>query len=89
MWTISGSKRRALLGGENLGHGVRIEGIGREAVNGLGGQGDDFAGTQQRAGLAHGVLHVVIVGWRIRVSGTGRAWRPAAGRASAYLQLLT
>jgi hypothetical protein len=64
-------KRRTFLGGENLGHGSGIEGIGGEPVNGLGGQGDDFTGTQQRAGLAHGICHFVIGG--MDNSGLGHA----------------
>ena len=38
---------RPPLGGEDLRHGLRIGGIGTEAVDRLGGKGDQFAGAQQ------------------------------------------
>jgi hypothetical protein len=35
------------FGGENFAYGVRIGGIGTEAIDGLGGKGDQLTGTQQ------------------------------------------
>ena len=64
-------KRWSLFGGKNLGDGIGVEGICGEAVNGFGRQGNDFAGTQQFASLAHGFLHFVI--GNLENSGLGHA----------------
>ena len=39
-----------LLGGENLGDGVRIAGVGAQSVDGLGGEGDNISGGQRGRG---------------------------------------
>src|SRR5438270_825201 len=41
---------RATLRGENLTHGFRIQSVSTEAVHGLGGKGDESAGTQNLRG---------------------------------------
>ena len=46
---------RPLLGGEHLGDGARIERIGPEPVDRLGGKSDDLAASQRLRGLANGL----------------------------------
>ena len=74
---------RALLGGEDLGDGGRVEGIRGEAIDGFGRQGDDFAIPQQGAGLAHGVFHIVIGG--LNNSGLGHGGFLPEDRAGCEL----
>ena len=38
---------RPFLGGEHLGHGARIERIGAEPIDRLGGKGDDIAAGER------------------------------------------
>lgn len=45
---------RAALGGEDLGHGGRIGGVGAEAVDGLGGESDQPALGQGSRRCCHG-----------------------------------
>ena len=46
----------ALLDGEDLADGVGIPCIGGEAIDGLGGEGDDMTAAQQAGGLGDGLL---------------------------------
>lgn len=55
-------ERRALLGGEDFRDGIWVEGVAGQAIDGLGGKGDDFPGGEQAGGFAHGFFHVFVGG---------------------------
>lgn len=77
-----GVVRRAALGGEDLGDGVRVEGVGAEAVHRLGGQRDKLALAQQ----LDGALDVVHGGAQSpRMPMAWRAARALARTSSASL----
>ena len=63
---------RAPLGGEYLGHGRRVGGIGAQTVDRFGREGDEFAGAQQLDGAG-------VVGFRWDHSPT----MPMAARAAS------
>ncbi len=68
----------AFLGGEDFCDGFRIEGVRGEAVDGFGGEGDDFSGTQEVAGSCDGLFHFIIGG--MDDSGVWHAGRLPEGR---------
>ena len=47
---------RPLLGGEHLGHGARVERVGTQPIDRLGGKGDDLASGERLRGLLDGLL---------------------------------
>ena len=77
-------ERWPLLGGKNLSHSIGVEGICGQAVNGFGRQGDDFAGAQQLASLAHGFLHFVIGNLENSGLGHAQSFHGGSGLANSF-----
>jgi hypothetical protein len=78
-WAIRGLKLRAALGGEDLRHGGIIAGVGAEAIDGLGREGDEAALAQHGRGVFNNVLPA------------GGSWPRAiaAGRRLGYTSAMT
>jgi hypothetical protein len=47
-------EKGTLLRLEDASHGIRVEGVSGQAINGLGGKSDDLAGCQERDGFSDG-----------------------------------